>query len=468
MINSRDVKRENTSSIYEKAAEEADIQNIFCLRNEVNMNKNRITYLDFAKGIGIIFVVYGHIEYISEGIRGFISSFHMPLFFIISGMLISLKNEDKKNFIEIIKKKANGILTPYMFFSIIYFFIDIMNLYLHKIDLSTFIENGISSVTLYGVSVLWFLPALFIGETVALFVMTKIHELFKYISNEIANNHPVISSFINYLKLQNIASGTNSKTKSTSKKLAKTDYIFFVICLLICLFIAKLCYLAQLSISVVYDNAGSNILVKSFVNFVRVFLRGGIASLFVTIGFVLFPIIESINIFKSNKEDYAIFTELKSDKPVFLQKLKAKLKIIKEQINLPALIIGIILLINTIAMAKINGCVDFHYIILKNTSVFYTCAVIGSLAIILISKGLPRLRLIEYFGQNSLIIMSTHVHCYILYIAILLSWQVDAFITHAKGYIFMFNIMLFTFLIEIAVIEIINRFFPFILGKKMR
>lgn len=432
------------------------------------MNKSRITYLDYAKGIGILFVVYGHIEYVTEGVRGFISSFHMPLFFIISGMLIALKNEDTKNLKDSISKKARGILIPYISFSIIYFFIDIMNLYLHKIDINTFIENAISSVTFYGVSVLWFLPALFIGESVALFIMVKIHEIFLFIDEKIDNNHPVISSIISYWKAHNTnVANQNKKSDSTAKKITLSDYIFYVLCFIIGLNISKFCYFLQLSISPFYENADGNLIIKSFVNFIRVFLRGGIASFFVTIGFILFNLLEEVKLFKSNKEnDYAVFTEITSDKPIFIQKLESKLNHLKEQMNIPAIIAGVFLLINTIAMSKINGCVDFHYIILKDTTVFYTCAVIGSLSIILISKGLPRFKLIEYFGKNSLIIMSTHVHCYILYIAILLSWQVDTFVTHAKGYIFMFNIMLFTMLIEIAVIEIINRFFPFILGKR--
>ena len=432
------------------------------------MNKSRITYLDYAKGIGILFVVYGHIEYVTEGVRGFISSFHMPLFFIISGMLIALKNEDTKNFNDSVLKKAKGILIPYVSFSIIYFFIDIMNLYLHKIDMNTFIENAISSATFYGVSVLWFLPALFIGETVSLFILVKMHELFLYINEKIDNNHPIISSIISYWKANNTSTANkNMKSNSAAKKITVADYILYALCFIIGLNISRFCYYLQLLISPLYENANGNLIIRSIVNFIRVFLRGGIASFFVTIGFILFNLMETVKLFKSNKEnDYAIFTEITSDKPVFIQKLESKLNHLKEQMNIPAIIAGVFLLINTIAMSKINGCVDFHYIILKDTAVFYTCAIIGSLSIILISKGLPRFKLVEYFGRNSLIIMSTHVHCYILYIAILLSWQVDAFITHAKGYIFMFNIMLFTMLIEIAVVEIINRFFPFILGKR--
>ena len=60
--------------------------------------KNRIAYIDVAKGIGIILVVCGHV--IGEGEKSFkysnilhdyIYSFHMALFFIISGILLEKK-----------------------------------------------------------------------------------------------------------------------------------------------------------------------------------------------------------------------------------------------------------------------------------------------------------------------------------------------------------------------------------------
>lgn len=54
------------------------------------MEKKRIDYLDIAKGIGIILVLVGHISKNDE-INRFLYLFHMPLFFIISGMLYKEK-----------------------------------------------------------------------------------------------------------------------------------------------------------------------------------------------------------------------------------------------------------------------------------------------------------------------------------------------------------------------------------------
>lgn len=58
--------------------------------------QKRIDWIDIAKGIGIISVILGHLRtplYISE----MIFSFHMPLFFVISGYFY--KERKLKNFI---------------------------------------------------------------------------------------------------------------------------------------------------------------------------------------------------------------------------------------------------------------------------------------------------------------------------------------------------------------------------------
>ncbi|MBF1069294.1 MAG: acyltransferase family protein, partial [Prevotellaceae bacterium] len=55
----------------------------------------RIEALDIAKGIGIILVIIGHMS--SSYLRDWIYSFHMPLFFIISG--ICFKTEKYPSFL---------------------------------------------------------------------------------------------------------------------------------------------------------------------------------------------------------------------------------------------------------------------------------------------------------------------------------------------------------------------------------
>ena len=115
--------------------------------------KKRVTYFDLAKGIGIILVVLGHMENIDAPIRIWIASFHMPLFFVISGMLIALKGEDSlaEGISSAVKKKAKGILIPYFWFSLMYIPIDIMNVYINtklmkNRDIACLINNEASDI----------------------------------------------------------------------------------------------------------------------------------------------------------------------------------------------------------------------------------------------------------------------------------------------------------------------------------
>lgn len=78
------------------------------------MNNIRYNYLDIAKGIGIFLVVFGHVTHIIP-IREYIWSFHMPLFFFISGLLYNSND----TFVIHLKKRMKSIIIPYILFFII-------------------------------------------------------------------------------------------------------------------------------------------------------------------------------------------------------------------------------------------------------------------------------------------------------------------------------------------------------------
>ncbi|MDL2243589.1 acyltransferase family protein [Bacteroidales bacterium OttesenSCG-928-J19] len=76
---------------------------------------NRIEHLDILKGIGIILVVWGHIQ---SDLTQYIFIFHMPLFFFISGLLY----KPTDNFFPLLKKRINTLLIPFFFFYLLAFF----------------------------------------------------------------------------------------------------------------------------------------------------------------------------------------------------------------------------------------------------------------------------------------------------------------------------------------------------------
>lgn len=76
--------------------------------------KKRNEDIDLIKGVGIFLVVLGHHNTI---LTNYIFSFHMPLFFFISGIFHSNYNSYK----EFINKKIKSLIIPYFAFSITLF-----------------------------------------------------------------------------------------------------------------------------------------------------------------------------------------------------------------------------------------------------------------------------------------------------------------------------------------------------------
>jgi len=121
----------------------------------------RIGYIDIARGIGILLVVLGHNDfgYISPFGYKLIYSFHMPLFFFLSGYFLNVSIP----FVDFLKKRFNSLLKPYLFTIFLIYFTSIS---FGKMGFSTALQRIAKSLyasTIYIDWVqLWFLPHLFI------------------------------------------------------------------------------------------------------------------------------------------------------------------------------------------------------------------------------------------------------------------------------------------------------------------
>ena len=58
----------------------------------IERHKGRIDWIDSAKGIGIILMLLGHVSAMPKYFIILIFSFHMPLFFFLSGYLYKSQN----------------------------------------------------------------------------------------------------------------------------------------------------------------------------------------------------------------------------------------------------------------------------------------------------------------------------------------------------------------------------------------
>lgn len=71
----------------------------------------RIRFLDVYRGIGIILMIMGHIGF-GDKFDYWLHSFHMPLWFIISGYFF----KDNYSFKSILQKKVRQLIIPYEVF----------------------------------------------------------------------------------------------------------------------------------------------------------------------------------------------------------------------------------------------------------------------------------------------------------------------------------------------------------------
>lgn len=147
------------------------------------MEKNKqIEWINIIRGFAIFLIVFGHSIGYSKGLTGlsrYLSSFYVPLFFLISGYLFQENKEEK--LIPFIKRKAKRILIPYFVFallSLIPYYLFAGNIQ-SSLGSGEAISNNIASSLLtvfYGSghgdkliqnSPLWFLPCYFLVIVIA-------------------------------------------------------------------------------------------------------------------------------------------------------------------------------------------------------------------------------------------------------------------------------------------------------------
>lgn len=118
----------------------------------------RLDWIDAAKGIGILMVLYGH-NWLDWKYCYLVYSFHMPLFFFLSGYTFS----DSRKPTQFILHKMKTLLIPYVFFAVSYvLFHGLMNI-THAESYDWLRECSLFVCQRHH-TYLWFLPVLFLSE----------------------------------------------------------------------------------------------------------------------------------------------------------------------------------------------------------------------------------------------------------------------------------------------------------------
>ncbi len=347
-------------------------KNMFQTRIQ-SQNGRRKTYLDMVKGICIILVVLGHSEYVSHYTNIWLSTFHLPAFFIVSGYLTEMKMEFQKNFREILIKKVRSLLVPYFIFS---FGALLVELALGHGTKDLISEILLKTIFLRGYSVFWFLSAAFFGELIFIAFRKKL---------QLKAALPVL--------------------------------------VLIAVVLYKVYDLASLP-----DPA--NIVLQTIAKFF-------IAAAFMAMGALICRII-------AKREKFSAI------------ELVAGL----------LLVVGNYFLIRFTALGTYNR--DLNFASVGSVIIYLLQGTIVSMGLFLVCKNIKNIPIITFFGQNSLIIMSTHLNYYVLYCGYLLYKKINPPMIFGETFAVNFYSVLLTMIMEIFIIVIINCFFPFVLGKRRR
>ena len=336
--------------------------------------ENRLNYIDCAKGIAIVLVVFGHILTDDSPIKTWIYSFHMPLFFIVTGLLLAYKPRwSKRRLVDNIRIKAVQLLYPYLTFSALaILWVVVYQLAFQSGNFRNVSRIMIDTIVLDGYRTLWFLPALFIAE--------------------------ILFMALSRLKAKNVA---------------------LALLVIYCLASG---YWVRVGLPI-SETLLNDVAFKVF----NIFNRAMIGTLFIWLGALIFPLIEN---------------------PAAKQK-KSLLAII-----------SVLVFAANILASQANHLVDLHYSVLNNPFLYYLCAIFGSISLILILKlVLVHSTVLEYFGKNSLIVMATHFTLPIIFAAqkiygltrLSLGYSIDSLI-----------ILVLIMVFEVVMIELINRFTPWL------
>lgn len=128
---------------------------------EDRVKKDRDGSVDLLRFVGIILMVMGHIGF-GQMFDKYIHSFHMPLWYILSGYFLDVNSDIRKYF----RKKTKTLLIPYAFWGILYEVIWSLNggnqwlgmLFPNSIEIPI---NG----------ALWFLPSMFFVDIIGFSIL---------------------------------------------------------------------------------------------------------------------------------------------------------------------------------------------------------------------------------------------------------------------------------------------------------
>lgn len=135
---------------------------------EVRMGQTHLGFVDAAKGLGMLAIIWGHMDYLWSTSSVWFSSFKIAVFYVVVGLLKAYRYGERgqrDSCAQVMKKRWYSLVIPYGVFSALAILAHLAFLTIHGGSrLAALKGDVILTVTLRGVATLWFLPTLLIAR----------------------------------------------------------------------------------------------------------------------------------------------------------------------------------------------------------------------------------------------------------------------------------------------------------------
>ncbi len=138
--------------------------------------KKRDESLDQLKGLAIICITLLHFEagLIPVGLNTWIGTFMVTAFYFSIGWLMGSRDKEKLPSVqELARKRFRSLCIPYFYFSLLILLFDLLWVKLGFYDWRLLGRDVYKTLSLRGIGTLWFLPALFFGELIFVWIIRK-------------------------------------------------------------------------------------------------------------------------------------------------------------------------------------------------------------------------------------------------------------------------------------------------------
>ncbi|WP_455640376.1 acyltransferase family protein [Parabacteroides sp.] len=128
------------------------------------MDNNRINYIDYTKGYGILLIVLAHVSAYFNAchfLAGYVASYHVSIFFIISGVLQSYRANRSESWSVFLRKRYHSLILPYIWFSLFNSALKLSVLFIsHQLSREV-VYSEMIELFITGNGTVWFLLTLF-------------------------------------------------------------------------------------------------------------------------------------------------------------------------------------------------------------------------------------------------------------------------------------------------------------------